>query len=174
MTDAPAAGQVAELAAQVRQLADRAALTDLADRYLLALDEGTFDQARAASVFTEDVLLEFPPGTHRGLAGAAGFTSGFMAHWDRTHHLASSHHIDLMGDRATVAWNVIAIHVHHGSPPPPAPSRHFYLGGRFAGTAVRTRLGWRLHQLALRVVWTAGPGIPSIAATMASARATNG
>jgi hypothetical protein len=28
--------------------------------------------------------------------------------------------------------------------------------------------GWRLHRLALRVVWTTGPGIPSIAAVMAT------
>ncbi|HEY0803498.1 MAG TPA: nuclear transport factor 2 family protein [Pseudonocardiaceae bacterium] len=152
----------------VRRLTDRADLADLADRYLRALDDGVFDQARAGSVFTDDVELHFPPGDHSGIAGVVEFTRGFMRHWARTHHTVSNYVVELDGDRATIAWNVIAVHVHHGAPPPPASAAHFHLGGRFDGAAVRTRHGWRLRRLALRVVWTAGPGIPSIAATMAN------
>jgi hypothetical protein len=158
---------VAGLAAEVRRLSDRAALADVADRYLRALDEGVFDEERAHSVFTDDVTLNFPPGDHRGIVGVAEFTQGFMRHWDRTHHNTSHYRIDIDGDHANIAWNIIAVHVHHGSPPPPASAEHFYLGGRFDGSAVRTHRGWRLRCLALRVVWTAGPGIPSIAAVMA-------
>lgn len=158
---------VAELAAEVQRLSDRNALADLADRYLRALDEGVFDEERARSVFTNDVTLNFPPGDHHGMAGVAEFTRGFMRHWDRTHHNTSHYRIDIDGDRANIAWNIIAVHVHHGAPPPPASAEHFYLGGRFDGDAVRTHRGWRLRRLALRVVWTAGPGIPSIAAVMA-------
>src|SRR5262249_43770910 len=84
----------------------------------------------------------------------------------------SNYHVELDGDRATIAWNIVAVHVHHGSPPPPASAAHFYLGGRFEGAAVRTQDDWRLRRLGLRVVWTAGPGIGSIAATMASANKT--
>jgi hypothetical protein len=153
-----------------RELADRAALADLINRYLLSLDEGTFDETLVREVFTEDVELSFPPGDHQGAQGLAGFTGGFMAHWDRTHHLCSGYAIEPDGDRATVGWNVIATHVHHGSPPPPAPGDLFQLGGRFSGQAVRTARGWRLRRLALRVVWTAGRGIPSIAAVMAGTR----
>lgn len=147
-------------------LSDRVALTDLADRYLRALDEKSFDQARAHLVFTDDVSLSFPPGDHQGILGVAAFTSGFMGHWARTHHNVSHYQVELDGDKATIGWNVIAVHVHQGSPPPPASSAHFYLGGRFDGTAVRTSYGWRLDRLALRVVWTSGPGIQSIASTM--------
>lgn len=160
------ADQVAELALEIRRLSDRAALTELADRYLRALDEGNFDQQRARLVFSEDVTLDFPPGDHHGLAGVADFTSSFMGHWARTHHNVSHYHIELDDDQATIAWNIVAVHVHRGSPPPPASAAHFYLGGRFEGAAVRTEHGWRLRRLALRVVWTAGPGIHSIAATM--------
>jgi hypothetical protein len=156
------------LAVDVRRLTDRGELADLADRYLRALDAGDFDEGRAVSVFTEDIELNFPPGDHYGIVGVVEFTRGFMRHWDRTHHNVSQYQIGLDGDRATVAWNVIAVHVHHGSPPPPASSKHFFLGGRFDGSAVRTPRGWRLRRLALGVVWTAGPGISSIAATMAS------
>jgi SnoaL-like domain len=164
--------RVAEMAEEVRRLTDRGDLTDLADRYLRALDDGVFDEARARSVFTDDVELNFPPGDHRGINGVAEFTRGFMGHWDRTHHNVSHYSVELKGDRATISWNIIAVHVHPGSPPPPMLSEHFYLGGRFEGAARRTRRGWRIRRLALRVVWTAGPGIPSIAATMAGATAT--
>ena len=164
--------RVAEMAEEVRRLSDRADLTDLADRYLRALDERAFDEVQAYSVFTDDVELNFPPGDHSGIVGVAEFNRGFMGHWDRTHHNVSSYFIELDGDRATIAWNIIAVHVHPGSPPPPTHAEHFYLGGRFEGAARRTKRGWRLRRLALRVTWTAGPGIPSIAATMASANGT--
>lgn len=158
---------LAALAAEVRKLSDRAALTDLADRYLRQLDVGVFDQEWARSVFTEDVELDFPPGSHRGVEGVDEFTRGFMRHWDRTHHNVSHHAVELDGgDEATVAWNVVAIHMHHGSPPPPASAAHFYLGGRFAAVARRTEAGWRLRRLTLEVVWTTGPGIRSIAQVM--------
>jgi hypothetical protein len=156
------AGAVAAL----RRLTDRADLADLADRYLRALDGGAFDQEWARSVFTGDVELDFPPGSHQGIDGVADFTRGFMGHWDRTHHNVSHYAIEPDGDRATVAWNVVAIHVHPGSPPPPASAPHFYLGGRFEGVARRTAGGWRLSRLELRVVWTTGPGIREIAQVM--------
>lgn len=154
------------LAAQVQALTDRAELADLADRYLRALDDSAFDEAWAHTVFTEDVELDFPPGSHQGIADVPGFTRGFMHHWQRTHHNVSHYAIELDGDRAAVAWNVVAIHLHHGSPPPPASAAHFYLGGRFEGVARRTAAGWRLSRLTLRVAWTTGPGIRSIAQVM--------
>jgi SnoaL-like domain len=171
---AGATGQIEasdQAAAQLRVLADRAALSDMISGYFLALDERTFDEAQASAMFTDDVTLSFPPGDHRGLAGLSEFTAGFMAHWALTHHHCSDVAIELGGDRAALRWEVVATHVHHGSPPPPAQGNHFQLGGRFRGAAVRTERGWRITRLALRVLWTAGTGIPSIAATMASSRA---
>jgi predicted ester cyclase len=163
------AAALAALAADVRQLTDRAAVASLADRYLRSLDEGDFDAVKARAIFTKDVALSFPPGDHAGIAWIAEYTHGFMRHWERTLHNVSHYLIEVDGDQATIAWNVFAVHVHHGSPPPPAHSDHFYLGGRFTGTAVRTYSGWRLRRLTLRVAWTAGPSIPSIAAVMAGA-----
>jgi len=164
---------MAELAAEVRRLSDRAALADLADQYLRSLDEGTFDEARARSIFADDVTLSFPPGDHDGHVGVAEFTHGFMHHWDRTQHNVSHYLIELDGDRAAIGWNVFAVHIHHGSPPPPAHSENFYLGGRFDGTAVRTYLGWRLQRLVLRIVWSAGQGVPSIVAVMGERETSN-
>lgn len=149
-----------------RQLGDRLAVCELCDRYLLALDAGEFDESWAPRVFTDDAELTFPPGSHRGIAGLEAFTATFMGPWARTHHQAGNYVVDVDGDQAAFSCPVIASHVHPGSPPPPAPADHFHLGGRFTGTAVRTPYGWRLNRLALSVTWTAGPGVPAIAATM--------
>jgi hypothetical protein len=163
--------RIAPLAMQVRELGDRIAISDLIDRYFLSLDQGRFDQEYARRVFSEDVELSFPPGDHTGLPGLAAYTAGFMGHWKRTHHHISRHLIALDGDRAEIGWNLFATHIHPDSPPPPASGHHFYLGGRFEGEAVRTPDGWRVRRLTLRVSWTTGDGVPSIAKVMDDARA---
>lgn len=153
---------------RVRDLVDREALRDLLSRYFLALDQGTYDEDWAGAIFTEDVSLSFPPGDHQGIDGVTAFTRSFMSLWARTHHHTADLLINLAGDRAFLAFNVIATHVRHGSPPPPASSDHFHLGGRFEGTALLTPRGWRLQRLSLTVLWTTGAGAPGIAAAMAA------
>lgn len=152
--------ELGELAAVVRRLSDIAALNNLIDRYLAGLDkglaEGGFDEAWAASLFTEDVELLFPVGSHQGLAGADGFLREIMERWSRTHHHGSLASIEPDGDRAAVSWSLIASHVHFGSSVPPQPSDCFRIGGRFTGVARRTPDGWRFARLHLRIVWSAG------------------
>ncbi|MER7488622.1 nuclear transport factor 2 family protein [Streptomyces sp. NPDC126497] len=158
MTDASAA----ELDARIARLADRAALGDLAERYLASLDEGTFDDAWARSFFTEDVELTFPVGSHRGRAGVAAFTREIMERWDGTHHHGSPPLVELDGDRATVAWSLIASHLHFDSPRPPAASRYFQLGGRFDTSVRRTPAGWRFARMRLRITWSTGPASAAV------------
>ncbi|MFJ9641242.1 nuclear transport factor 2 family protein [Streptomyces sp. NPDC101178] len=156
-----------ELAAEVARLSDIVALNHLIDRYLAGLDEGLgsftepgsgsgFDAAWAASLFTEDVELLFPVGSHQGLAGADGFLREIMERWGRTHHHGSLATVEPDGDRAAVSWSLIASHVHVGSPVPPQPSAYFQIGGRFSGVARRTAAGWRFARLRLRIVWSTG------------------
>ncbi|MFD3567674.1 nuclear transport factor 2 family protein [Streptomyces sp. NPDC058671] len=171
-----------ELAAEVARLSDVAALNNLIDRYLASLDEGLadtpsgsdaapgagsgtdsgsgsgsgFDEMWAASLFTEDVELVFPVGSHQGLAGADGFLRQIMERWSRTHHHGSLASVEPDGDRAAVSWSLIASHVHFGSPVPPQPSAYFQIGGRFTGVARRTADGWRFARLRLRIVWSTG------------------
>ncbi|MFG3660151.1 nuclear transport factor 2 family protein [Streptomyces sp. NPDC047706] len=152
----PQAADPAALAAEVARLADLAELQRLAGRYLASLDEGSFDEAWAKSLFTEDIEMTFPVGSHRGITGVGGFTTEIMARWGRTHHHGSDSSADLDGDRAELSWSLIASHVHHGSPLPPDPSEYFQLGGRFTGSARRTPDGWRFGRLRLRISWTTG------------------
>jgi hypothetical protein len=144
------------LAAEVRRLSDLAMLVRLVDRYHASLDQGTFDHAWAMSLFTDDVELTFPVGSHRGIAGVPAFTAEIMARWGRTHHHGSDVSIDLDGDRAAISWSLIASHVHFGSPLPPDATQYFQLGGRFTGLARRTPDGWRIDRLRLRIVWSTG------------------
>jgi hypothetical protein len=147
-------------------LADRVAVTELCDRYLLGLDDPAHAVTDPSELFTEDVVLDFPPGRHRGLPGLAEFTATFMSHWARTHHHSAGYILAPDEDRMSVTWSVIATHVHPDAPPPPASANHFHLGGRFTGSAVRTPFGWRIDHLKLRVLWTTGAGVPAIVASM--------
>ncbi|HEX2312892.1 MAG TPA: nuclear transport factor 2 family protein [Thermomonospora sp.] len=142
------------------RLADRADLIDLVSRYHHSLDARRFDDAWARSLFTEDVVLDFPVGGHEGVAGLAEFTTRFMGRWDRTHHHATDHLVTLDGDHATVVWNMLATHVHPAGSGAPG---HFHLGARLDGATVRGPGGWRFRRLALRVIWTSGrpaAGVP--------------
>ncbi len=150
-------------------LADRYAISDLCDRYLCLLDDGQFSESVAHTVFTDDVTLAFPPGTHRGIAGMDRFTEVFMGHWAHTHHHPGFYRIEVDGDTAALTFSVVATHVHRDSPAPPASGKHFQLGGRFDGTVRRTPSGWRISRLNMRVIWTTGVGVPVIAATMTAA-----
>ncbi|MFD7439600.1 nuclear transport factor 2 family protein [Streptomyces sp. NPDC059861] len=152
----PQAADPAALATEVARLADLAELQKLAGRYLASLDEGDFDEAWAKSLFTEDIEMTFPVGSHHGIFGVGDFTTVIMARWGRTHHHGSDSSVDLDGDRAELSWSLIASHVHHGSPLPPDPSEYFQLGGRFTGTARRLPDGWRFDRLRLRISWTTG------------------
>ncbi|MFF0054818.1 nuclear transport factor 2 family protein [Streptomyces microflavus] len=115
-----------------------------------------FDAVWAASLFTEDVELLFPVGSHQGLTGADGFLREIMERWGRTHHHGSLASVEPDGDLAAVSWSLIASHVHFGSPLPPQPSAYFQIGGRFTGVARRTPDGWRFARLRLRIVWSTG------------------
>ncbi|MGW0702212.1 nuclear transport factor 2 family protein [Streptomyces sp. NPDC002867] len=147
---------------RLRLLADRMDVRELVDRYLAGLDAAEFDDAWARSVFTEDGRFQFVRGSHDGVAGMAAFTAAMMGKWQRTHHVAAGHLVEIDGDRARVSGNLIATHLHpHAATPrrPPETTgtpEPFQVGDRFEGEAVRTDAGWRFTRLAFEVVWTHG------------------
>jgi hypothetical protein len=151
----------------LRTLGDTTELRALAARYLAELDAGQFDRDWAAGLFTDDVELRFPMGGHAGVEGVAAFTHTIMDRWANTHHHGSECLVHLRGDEADVEWSLLASHIHTDSPPPPAPTRCFQLGGRFRALARRTPAGWRFARLVLRIAWTSGAppaGIPRVTA----------
>jgi hypothetical protein len=148
--------ELAVLRRQVRELTDRAAISELIDRYVVLLDtqdENGFDESWPRTVFTEDVRLHFPIGTHEGLAGVAEFHLAAKQKFDRTLHLSANHAVRLDGDRAQVRFHLIATHVHHDGGVP-----LFDIGGHYTGEAVRTAAGWRFREWGFHLTWASGPG----------------
>jgi hypothetical protein len=147
---------------QLRTLTDRAALTDLVDRYVITLDthdEKSHDDSWYGTIFTDDVRLRFPIGGYDGTAGLAQFETDAKARWDRTHHVSSNCVVEIHGDRAAVRAQMQATHVHLGEEP---KRPHFRIGGYYDADAVRTSAGWRFRRLALHVVWTSGEPLAGI------------
>lgn len=150
------AGDLAALRHQVRELTDRAAISELIDRYVVLLDtqdENGFDESWPRTLFTEDVRLHFPIGTHEGIPGVAEFHHAAKQKFDRTLHLSANHVIRLDGDRAHVRFHLIATHVHHDGGAP-----LFDIGGHYTGEAVRTTAGWRFREWGFHLTWASGPG----------------
>jgi len=156
------ADEVAALRREVRDLRDRAEISDLIGRYTVLLDtqdQDGFDGTWPASVFTDDVRLHFPIGVHEGIPGVAEFHYRAKLRFDRTIHLSSNHEVRLDGDRARVRCHMHATHVHH--PSPQAPDRIgalFTIGGHGEGEAVRTPRGWRIREWGFHLAWADGPG----------------
>ncbi|GHB80819.1 hypothetical protein GCM10010347_59530 [Streptomyces cirratus] len=146
-----------EMQRQVRALTDRAAITDLMDRYLRSLDDRVFDEAWARAFHTEDVTAEMPIGPVRGRTALLGRIRRGMALFDRTVHMGSNNVIEVDGDRATVRGAQLSTHVLAGD-----PGGVFVSAGHTETELTRTADGWRISASALRVVWTQGtpPRLP--------------
>ncbi|MGW7490374.1 nuclear transport factor 2 family protein [Streptomyces sp. NPDC054786] len=143
---------------QLRELTDRAELTDLLDRYLRSLDEGRFDEAWARAFHTEDVTAELPIGSVHGRDALSAQVGAAMALFDRTVHLGTNAVIEIDGDRATARGAQLSTHVlADGS------EGVFISAGHADHELVRTADGWRIAHSTLRIVWTQGkpPRVPT-------------
>ncbi|GGT26603.1 nuclear transport factor 2 family protein [Streptomyces chromofuscus] len=144
---------------RLRELADRAEIAELIDRYVTLLDAQDahgYDDSWPRTVFTDDCRLEFPVGEVRGLDTAAAFHFDRKSRFARTHHLASNYGITLDGDTARVRVHLFASHVHHDDGPD--PGGRFDIGGYSEGEAVRTPDGWRISRWRFQLVWSDGAG----------------
>ncbi|MFI9614921.1 nuclear transport factor 2 family protein [Streptomyces sp. NPDC052023] len=144
---------------RLRELADRAEITGLVDRYITLLDAQDahgYDESWPRTVFTDDCRLEFPVGAVRGRDTAAAFHFDRKSRFARTHHLASNYGIALDGDTARVRVHILASHVHHDDGPD--PGGRFDIGGYSEGETVRTPDGWRISRWRFHLVWSDGAG----------------
>jgi SnoaL-like domain len=133
------------LSAEVRALADRAALTDLVSRLARWLDGG--GAGDPAPVFADDVRASTPGGEVRGRAAVVAQAQ--RNHAVPTHHLIGNVLADVEGDVAEVRANVVARFVRApGDAPGPAE-----LCGRYVLGAERGDDGWRLTSVEVEPVW---------------------
>ncbi|MGH3932636.1 MAG: nuclear transport factor 2 family protein [Pseudonocardiaceae bacterium] len=150
--------EVAAPPAQLDEVAQRAEIGALLDRYLLSLDENRIDDGWSQSIFTADARVEFPVSHHEGVDGLATYHREALAKFARTQHLNSGAVIDLDGDRATIRANLISTHVHRSAASPQGTDRAplFTTGTYVDGDARRTTHGWRFRRLSFRLVWVTG------------------
>ena len=156
---APSAATTSEGAssidAEVRRLSDRAAVTELLDRYAKLFDERNFDEALPELV-TRDARIELPPGEHQGIEGMDVFHSETMSVFASTQHIFTSHLIDLDGDHAGFRANAHITHVLPSSGSAAPADDLFIVGAVLTGEAVRTPDGWRIRDAVLDAVWRQG------------------
>ena len=131
----------------IRELQDRAAITDVLYRYASTIDRFDWDGLRAT--LSDDLHAVY------GNAGEA--TGGdAVAAWIREacadvlwqHHLLSVYHVDIDGDRA----KALVYHTSHqafGADPDAAK----ILVGRYHNELRREADGWRISRLVLELLW---------------------
>jgi hypothetical protein len=151
-----------DITTQLRELADRAEVSELVSRYVLAVDERRVREA--TDLYVDGFVLDFPAAVFRlvrpdpalpavryhvdtpePLQELTGHTP-----YSALQHMTSNVIVELSGDTAHVRANLIAAHVHE------RPDSHFDLGGIYEFDAVRTDDGWRLSRVKLSQVWTGG------------------
>jgi hypothetical protein len=135
---------------ELRELMDRAEITDLVTRLGHWLDEKRFDEAR--EIFAAEVTVETPGGRAQGMERLVEQARRNHEPFEQMQHVITNVLVDLAGDRAAVRANLIATLV----PRADAPDRHFDVGERYGFEAVRTPAGWRLSEVRVTPVWTAG------------------
>jgi hypothetical protein len=131
---------------QIRDLTDRAELSELVSRLGLWLDEKRFDDG--PSILHEDISVATANGVAQGLEAV-------VAHARRNHTAEQTQHvitnlvIDLDDDHAVIQANLVATFV----PVAATPEAHRMVGERYRFDATRTADGWRLSRIQVIPLW---------------------
>ncbi|MBF6255247.1 nuclear transport factor 2 family protein [Nocardia farcinica] len=128
--------------ALLRDLADRAELSELVARHSVWVDEGFADTDR---LFTADVEVSSPRGEAHGIAELDALVRKGHAVCARTLHTKGNLVIEIDGDTATVRAHDLAVFVIDDTTEAVAAGIHHY-------RARRTAEGWRFDRLVVSPV----------------------
>ncbi|MHC1481500.1 nuclear transport factor 2 family protein [Frateuria aurantia] len=140
----------------MEELLIRDAIESLLNRYAQAFDDRSFDMTLGA-LFTNDCLVDLPPGVHRGITGLEQFHAAVMAPFERTQHVFTNYIIGLNGDKATFRANAHVTHLITCGDNPEV-SELFLVGGVLTGSAVMLSNRWRISTVTLVPIWRNGEG----------------
>jgi len=135
--------------ALVRELHDRALISELLLRFARALDER--DWEGYAALYTDDGVLQLPWGPPRPRQGLAEDTEANLGRFQATQHFSSNHQVAVDGDHATSRSYLQAVHVVD-----PEATEHWTLGGWYDCAYRRTDEGWRFTHVSITPVWQTG------------------
>jgi hypothetical protein len=138
------------------ELLNRSAIALLLDRYAQALDDRCFEKP-LKTLFSNDCLVELPPGAHRGLDNLDLFHCAVMAPFRQTQHIFTNYVINIARKKATFRANMHAIHVCSDADSG-EENGLFIAGGLLTGTSILSCDGWRISRIALQPIWRHGKG----------------
>jgi SnoaL-like domain len=141
--------------ATTTELEDHLAIVELISRLVLLLDARDWDALE--HLFTESVYNDRTSltGGDPVTLSAPEFVGGWrqlMQNLDAVHHMVGSHVINLDGDRATCAANMLGTHVFANSSGGPI----WQVGGRHDYQLTRTPEGWRIAGITFTIQWATG------------------
>ncbi|MFC1437072.1 nuclear transport factor 2 family protein [Streptacidiphilus sp. N1-10] len=143
--------------ADLAHFIDRAAISELVDRYSKLFDDRTFSET-LPTLFTDDAFVELPSGEHRGLDGLDKFHEHVMTPFGPTQHLFTNTLVDTAGERASFRTNTYVTHTVLAAAESQSTDKgsYFLAGGTLTGTVLRTTQGWRFEKVVLDVIWRQG------------------
>jgi ketosteroid isomerase-like protein len=134
----------------VRELYDRAMISELLLRFARALDER--DWEGYAALYAEDGVLQLPWGPPRPKAILRDDTEANLGRFPATQHISANHQISIDGDSATSRSYLQAVHVIDRD----GEGRLWTVGGWYDCAYRRTPDGWRFTRVAITPVWQSG------------------
>lgn len=138
----------------VQYLLDRAAITDVVNRYGIAIDRR--DWALLRGCFADDIEADFRGfGAREVVTGADQWVEAVRATIDgleSSQHTITNHMIEIDGDRATCTAYIRALH----HLPNPRGDSLYTIGGYYTEALVRTADGWKIAKYSLTVTWQTG------------------
>jgi hypothetical protein len=146
----------------VREITDRAEITDALYRYAAGLDSG--DATLLESALTDDAVvdltaataklgLDFPALTPREVVVSA--LTAAVGPLDTSHSITNIR-VDITGDTASVRCYAQANHYLPGEGPRPDRTRHALMMNRYTADMTRDGEHWRIRRLLIDCAWFDG------------------
>jgi hypothetical protein len=139
------------VALDLQTISDRMEIEDLLTAYSIAIDSKQFDDL--LPLFTEDAVCDYGSlGSPKGPSAIADLIHTTLKSLDATQHLLGKSVIVVDGDAADVRTYLISQHIRDAAP----GEKHYFIGGEYIDTMVRTPDGWKFQTRRLSRMWTQG------------------
>jgi hypothetical protein len=139
----------------LEQLLDRAAITDVVNRYATGLDRRDWQLLR--SIFADEIDMEYTSvGIKAGRYSADRWVRSsevLFAGFGPTQHTLTNHAIELHGDTAHCVVYMRAEHFIVDDAP---AENRWTIGGYYTVDLISVQKTWRVHAMGLHVTWQTG------------------
>ena len=135
----------------LQAVSDRIEIEELLVRYSIAIDSQRFEDL--IPLFADDAACDYGSlGCPQGPQAIVALIQKTLAGLDATQHLVGKCLIKLDGDSADVRTYLISQHIRASAP----GVKHYFVGGEYVDTVVRTPAGWKFRTRRLDRMWSEG------------------